>query len=265
MIFCHLRNETQLTTIYAFGDSHLSALSSQLVGAIGKRFNYLEANISDCLFVLNVSGYNKKTQEQHHCNEQINQKRYSIIQESRSIVLFGGRFPQALHGNGFDNEEGGFEGNKNFGFRSSNELTFSENVIVTLKQLISDGHQVVLVYPIPEVGTHVPKKIFEVIKGKDISDIDASFKPVTTSYEVYKQRSASTFEIFDSIQSPNIHRVYPHTLFCDGKIKGRCVTHDIDDVFYADDDHPSTKGAEMIAGLIMEQVENAEAKIKKNY
>ena len=111
---------------------------------------------------------------------------------------------------------------------------------------------------------NVPKFIFNKIKGKSISDINSDFEPLTTSYEVYKERSASTFELFDSIQSPNIYRVYPHTLFCDKQIKDRCVTHDNDDVFYADDDHPSAKGTEMIVELIMEQIENADANIRGN-
>ena len=110
----------------------------------------------------------------------------------------------------------------------------------------------------------MPQYIFNSSKGKSVSDINSDFELLTTSYEVYKERSASTFELFDSIESPNIHRVYPHTLFCDKQIKGRCVTHNKEDVFYADDDHPSAKGSEMIVELIMEQIENAEASIRRN-
>ena len=42
------------------------------------------------------------------------------------------------------------------------------------------------------------------------------------------------------------------------------MTYDNDNVFYADDDHPSAKGSEMIVELIMEQIENAEAIIRAN-
>ena len=111
---------------------------------------------------------------------------------------------------------------------------------------------------------NVPKFILNSIKGKSFSDINSDFEFLTTSYEMYKERSASTFELFDSIQSPNIHRVYPHTLFCDNQIKGRCVTHNKEDVFYADTNHPSAKGSEMIVELIMEQIKNAEANLRAN-
>ena len=42
------------------------------------------------------------------------------------------------------------------------------------------------------------------------------------------------------------------------------MTHDNDNVFYADHNHPSPKGAEMIVELVMEQIKNAEANIRAN-
>ena len=83
---------------------------------------------------------------------------------------------------------------------------------------------------------------------------------VTTSYEVYKNRTQSTFELLDSIQGENIYRVYPHRLFCDTIIKDRCATHDDKNIFYSDDDHPSLQGAEMINNLIMKEIEKIELK-----
>ena len=91
-----------------------------------------------------------------------------------------------------------------------------------------------------------------------------SSEPLTTSYDVYKERSASTFELFNSVQSQNIHCVYPHSFFCDAHIKGRCVTHNNDDVFYSDDDHSSAKGSEIIVELIMKKIQQAELRIRDN-
>ena len=82
----------------------------------------------------------------------------------------------------------------------------------------------------------------------------------TTSYEIYKNRTKSSFELLDSIQGENIYRVYPHSLFCDTIIKDRCVTHDDKNIFYADDNHPSLKGAEMINDLIIKEIEKIELK-----
>ena len=55
---------------------------------------------------------------------------------------------------------------------------------------------------------------------------------LTTSYEVYKKRTKSSFELLDSIKGNRINRVYPHKLFCDTTIKNRCITHDDKNIFY---------------------------------
>ena len=61
--------------------------------------------------------------------------------------------------------------------------------------------------------------------------------------------------MLDSITGNNIFRVYPHQIFCDNVIDNRCVTHDNENIFYADDDHPSLKGAEKINDLIIKKIE----------
>ena len=52
--------------------------------------------------------------------------------------------------------------------------------------------------------------------------------------------------------------LYPHKLFCDTVIKERCVTHDENNTYYFDSDHPSLKGSEMINDLIMKEIEKIE-------
>ena len=85
-----------------------------------------------------------------------------------------------------------------------------------------------------------------------------SIKQPQICLQIWKERSKSSFKLLDSIQGENIYRVYPHTLFCDTTIKDRCVTHDDKNIFYADDDHPSLKGAEMINDLILKEIKKIE-------
>ena len=77
---------------------------------------------------------------------------------------------------------------------------------------------------------------------------------ITTSYDVYKKRTKSSFKLLDSIKGKNIHRIYPDKLFCNTIMKDRCLTHDNENMFYIDDDHPSTRAAEMINNLIMREI-----------
>jgi hypothetical protein len=60
--------------------------------------------------------------------------------------------------------------------------------------------------------------------------------------------------LLNSIKGENIYRVFPHKLFCNNLLKDRCITHDEQDIFYKDDNHPSAKGAEMINDLIIKEI-----------
>ena len=45
-----------------------------------------------------------------------------------------------------------------------------------------------------------------------------------TSYEVYKKKKNEVLKYLDIKET--VYRVYPHKLFCNTKIKNRCITHD---------------------------------------
>mgnify|MGYP006163300595 FL=1 len=129
---------------------------------------------------------------------------------------------------------------------------------------LSSNNNVILIYPIPEVGWNVRQKLMNSAPRK-LSFNRTDYIPekwLTTSYEVYKNRSRSSFELLDSIQGDNVYRVYPHKLFCNTLVKDRCITHDDKYVYYSDDNHPSLKGAEMINNLIMKQVNRIKLKSK---
>ena len=124
---------------------------------------------------------------------------------------------------------------------------------------LSNKNEIILIYPIPEVGWDVPNKIW--ISRKNKLFAKSNLTTVTTSYKVYKERNKSSFEMLDSVTGKNIYRVYPHELFCDTIVKNRCVTHDEKSVFYSDTNHPSPKSAQMINDLIIKKINQIESKL----
>ena len=177
--------------------------------------------------------------------------------------MIGGRYPVHLNKSYFNNKEGGIEPriyDLEYIIKGSyNSIEESFNSEITQ---LSKKNRVILMYPIPEVGWNFPQKLFNQLPKKIIfkKDLLIPKNYITTSYQVYKNRTKSSFELLDSIQGDNIYRVYPHKLFCDTTIKDRCITHNDEDIFYADDNHPSSKGAEMINDLIMKEIEKIELK-----
>lgn len=177
--------------------------------------------------------------------------------------MFGGRFPVYLSNYLFDNKEGGVEtGGNDLGkwpleFQSYNDdfETIEDSFRQSILKLQKQGNFIILVYPIPEIGWVVPYKLLEYVKSTD-STKKINFKKiyVSTSYELFVERTKNTFRLFDSIKGKKIYRVYPHKLFCNTLLANRCIGHDYQNIFYSDAHHPSLKGAELINDLILKEV-----------
>jgi hypothetical protein len=92
-------------------------------------------------------------------------------------------------------------------------------------------------------------------------DVAAHLKanPITTSFNVYNERTRSSFELLDSVKHKNLHRVYPHKIFCNSTLSGRCITHDDSHVYYSDSHHPGYYGASLINEKIAAIVRNIDS------
>ena len=263
--FCTFNKESS-RSIYIIGDSQLTPIQNPLI-EFGKKhgFKFIPMTVGGCFYAQGIDEISYRRKIPTPCNNEIQKAwRKKILDDKNSIVIIGGRLPLYLSERFFDNEEGGIEiGGDNgvYNFRvpvgmkipshSDRKHHFSNAIVKSAIELADHGHKVVLVYPIPEVGWDIPKILKFNIEKTKISKKIHDQSLITTSYDVYKKRSKASFDILNSIQHKNIFRVYPHKLFCNNKLSGRCLTHDEDNVFYYDDDHPSTFGGE----LISEQIE----------
>ena len=251
--------------IYLIGDSHMASLSYSLKEKLVSNNYQLIASTNGIFCFEGFDVISLKNNEiDKFCINQFDTFRKNLPQEKNSIIIFGGRFPLYLNNSYFNNFEGGIENQKiKFKYLSKNNYNSLSVSFNTEVLRLSKNNKIIIVYPIPEVGWHVPPKLKNLILKDKKLLIKSNFskeKFVTTSFEVFKERTKSSFKLLDSIQGENIYRVYPHTLFCDTTIKYRCVTHDDQNIFYADDDHPSLKGAEMINDLIMKEIKKIEHK-----
>ena len=257
-------NTSSNKKVYIIGDSHMASLMFNLKDRVLKK-QYQFITFDECEYFPGFNLVNKKTQKiNKRCNNQYFQKlKETLSNEKNSIFIFGGRFPLYLTDYRFDNQEGGAEGAEMIGkYLPVGKYDTIQNSFKNEVLELSNNNKIILVYPIPEVGWYVPVKLLNSLP-KRVDLIKNYLVPrnyITTSYEVYKDRTQSSFELLDSIKDENIYRVYPHTLFCDTLIKDRCVTHADKSIFYFDDNHPSLKGAEMINDLIMKEIEKIELK-----
>ena len=259
--FCEFGNSFG-KNIFIVGDSHLASLSIDLIDRLKDKNKLIMMTNRGCWMIKDTYRFKDKEKKilDEKCGLDYQKKRIEMIrQKPNSIILLGGRMPLYLSQHFFDNEEGGIENNENNGFwkvfEHKEQKPIKEAIKDTMLKLMNDGHKIVLLYPIPEVGWDVPKKLFRDLP-KDVNRLKNWLDDyrITTSYEVYQKRTQPSFELFDSIHHPNLYRVYPHKLLCDNQIKGRCITHDDENIFYVDDDHPSNEGAKLINNLIIDKL-----------
>ena len=265
--FCKF-NSSSNKKIYIIGDSHMSSIMFDLKERVVKyNFQFVTSTIGGCLY---YPGFNRiliKTQKiDEKCNNNYFQKlKETLFNEKNSIIIFGGRLPLHLSNDLFNNQEGGIEGNKwKFKYVSVGEYDTIENSFKNEILKLSKNNKIILVYPIPEIGWDFPNKLWNLLPKNSnlIKDYLVPKNYLTTSYKVYKNRTKSSFELLDSLESDNIYRVYPHTIFCDTTIKNRCITHDNKSIFYYDKNHLSDNGAKKINNLIIEEIQNIEIKSK---
>ena len=251
-------NTSSNKKIYILGDSHMGAIMFDLKNRVTKKnYHFITSILPACMF---FPGFDLvKNNELKKCNnDYFSELKQILSKEKNSIIIIGGRLPVYLSNYYFDNQEGGVEGTRFSSKYISNNNKYDtiqssfKNEVINL----SKNNKVILIYPIPAVGWDPNKKIWLNRKNKFSKTFNLT--KITTSYEVYKNRTKSSFKLLDSIKNDNVYRVYPHRLFCNTNIKNRCVTHTDKDIFYSDDDHPSYKGAEMINELIMKEIKKIE-------
>ena len=250
--------------VYLVGDSHMASIMFNLKNRIiDNDYQLITSVFSGCLYFPGFNLVNTKTSKiDENCNDKYFQRLKKILsKEKNSILIFSGRYQLYFNKyNLFDNEEGGLEG-KQWGNKYISNGKY-ESIQKSFKSEIlklSKANKIILVYPVPEVGWDPQQKILsQWAINKFIKDFN--YKNIDTSYEVFSRRVKSSFELLDSIEGENIYRVYPHKLFCNSLTKNRCIAYDKKNIFYADSNHPSLKGAEIINELIIREIEKIELK-----
>ena len=185
---------------------------------------------------------------------------------SNLIVIFHQRWAQQLSYVYFDDKKNKELVNKTYDEKLDNidlnlisklqrEKNIREGLSSQIKKIINQGHDLVLVYPVPEMD-FIPERLLYRKHLFEKNFFDYPVPILSGSYDKFKNRNKLVFEILDSIQGPNIYRVYPHKLFCDKQIKNRCVANDKERIFYYDDDHLSIFGSKLVVDEIMKKIKN---------
>lgn len=233
------------------GDSHAAALTNQLDAAFREQQVGGYAIFKNaCAFALGVSlaGDRERACETH--NRQLMER---LLRPDIQGVVIAGRYPYFLDRGAYNNGEGGIETGRQWWFEPAVKEAGRESALVSgfvepVKLLLKAGKRVVLVYPVPEMGWHVPQYQFKrLLKERAVPEISIGL-------DRYRQRLQPVAEAFDSLGShPLLVRVRPEELMCDRSL-GRCYAHDSEGrLWYRDDDHVNDAGASLLVSDVMDK------------
>ena len=224
----------------------MGQLLGDLKNKVVKRKYQFNTNVfGGCIYLRGFNFINLNNGKTSACNDEYYEKiENQISQYENSILIFGGYFPLYLL-------------EKVDSFIPVGKYNTLEDSIRDEILKFSKKNKIILIYPTPEIGQNPNQVILNKWVKQGFSN-NFDMQNFTISFDIFKNRTKSSFELLDSIQGNNIYRVYPHTLFCNTRIKNKCVTHDNKNIFYFDDHHLSPKGIEMLNNLIMKEIEKIE-------
>ena len=240
--FCNFGSHEK--QIILLGDSHLGTLAHDLYNRTKSNYSFLPIINAGYFHLRNVKQLNKYTKKINNGYDSLRDDIDKILNKSKNnIIIIGGVTSlyfynkriegRALH---WDNL---FVDKKSLKY----ELKVIENAFVNLIKELSVNNEVILLYPIPEVGVNLQKKKFENM-----------VRVFNYKYSDFLKQNKEVINFFNSINLPKVQKVYPHKAFCNEETN-RCSTHDKDNFFFFDGYHPSIKGAKMINDLIMKKID----------
>lgn len=258
---CTQANSDGEVRLLLIGDSHAWSISEEL-GNLLKTDNigFYKAFYSGCAPIPNLR---RGDQGLNHRCDTFNEMAYDYAKNSGiETVLLSARFPLYLHGNRYDNGEGGKEsgGPAYLDVTNVSGSTWDSNkrrervlkAYETEIRRLAKDFNVVLVDPIPVAGWNVPDYL---IKNRIYNGVDSG---LSTPFDNFKKRSEDVTNLFQDLAAeiPNIHLALVQEALCSDET-GRCINSTSDDIYYFDDDHLNSTGARLVAPIIMSSIKNA--------
>ena len=249
-------NSDKNRKILLIGDSHFGSISYNLESRI-KNYQFIPITSAGYFYFdsKNITLINKHSKQINKEFEKFNFIVDKELKESKNnIIIFGGSSSLYFYKKRFINEKNGWD----WEFVDINNLKHNPKLLEEafheqLKKLTYNNY-VILIYPIPELGNNLFKKIKNI--NNNIS--------IKYTFNDYQKVNKEIIDFFDRIHLKNLIKVKPSDFLCD-ELNNLCPVVDYKNkkLIYSDPFHPSLYGSELINNLIIKQIENIESEFIK--
>ena len=231
------------------GDSQFGSLSFDLYNKVKSNYSFHPITMGGYFHLRENKLINKHTKKVSNI---YNKKRHNIdkilTKSKNNIIILGGATSLYL----YNKRVAGRSLHWDFQFVDKVSLKYDrasmEQDFVNLVRDLSLNNEIILVYPMPEIGRNLQKKKFENM-----------VRVFNYKYSDFLKQNKEVINFFDSINSPKVHKVYPYKLFCNSDTD-LCLTHNSDHFFFFDGYHPSLEGSKMINSSILNKIDKIEKK-----
>jgi len=256
----------QKSNLYIVGDSHMRVLWRSLKNdkRVKNEFNLINhTNIAGgCFYVYDFYKINIFTKKKlKRCTlEDQKKRRDNFVSKKDSIVIIGGRLPLYLNSRPdkkiskyIDRRSEDFF---NLVFKNENNLELEKGVRNSINDLLENNVKVIIIYPVPILDFYPQKKLFDLyISDKENFSKNFKDKPFFISFSDFKIYAKKSHDLLNSINHPNLIKIYTHEIFCD-ELSDTCKAHNENEIFYIDEDHLSKFGNNKIVDQIFNELNN---------
>ncbi|KZX51290.1 hypothetical protein A3709_10740 [Halioglobus sp. HI00S01] len=234
--FTHFPDASYLMLV---GDSHAGNLAHSAYRlARESGLNFIQVTQAGCSHLLYQT-------QGGLCRSRAKRLRQLLKKHPNSTIVYSARLPLYLEMVGFDGGEGFCEAGYPAAWAeevAEHQPVVRQSILSTVQGWLDSGHNVVLVYPVPEQGFHASYMLAH--QRPPILE-EADLPLLSTSMAVFKARTASSYAALDELQGQNLSRVYPEKLFC-REATGRYLVTEGERLYFLVDNHVARLGAEMI-------------------
>ena len=250
------------TNLFITGDSHMFMLAKYLKSNKKiKEYNFIPQTLSGgCYYVNNFDKINYFTKKKKTVCTKENQaiRKSNFLKKENSIVIIGGRLPLYLNdvnlkfSRYFDKKSPIYSGDV---FVNSKNILLKDGIRNSIYELLENNTKVILIYPVPILNFDPVKKISDrYMHNKFLFEENLVKNPLTVPLNSFLYYVKQSHELLDSINHPNLYRIYTHKIFCDS-LKNKCNAHDEESIFYRDNNHLSRAGNNKVIALLFEKLE----------
>jgi peptidoglycan/LPS O-acetylase OafA/YrhL len=257
---CVLGDPAAARRLVIVGDSHARVLTEPASAGIARHgYSLVDLSSSGCPFLPGLDAY-VKHKPQRDCHRGFQRRRLDyLLSLPPSTVVLHSRLPLYIAGVGFDNKVGGVESKLYYmSTRArSDERTRRSEIGASFERavaaLVAHGHQMTIVGPVPTQGWDPMARLYR-IEQMGLGDThEARRQWMDVPRRAVDQYHRAADAIIESIAArhPQVKVLDPRSLLCDA---AACASITAQRVLYADADHLSTDGAQIVFDALMRQL-----------